>query len=96
MVKSKSEITNLIGSRFGMSNHIVDMIIDTFIEEITTEVANGNKVNIKDFGVFEPVKRAERVGRNLHTMEQVIVPAHIEPRFKPFKCFKNNVYKEVN
>ena len=68
-----------------------------FVDTIEETVANGEKVQITGFGIFEPRERAareERKGRNPHTGEEIIIPAQSAktvPAFKPGKAFKELV-----
>lgn len=49
----------------------------------------GGKIQIIGFGTYEVSERAERVGRNPSTNEEIIIPRSKNTRFKPGKALKN-------
>ena len=57
-------------------------------DAIQEAVAQGEKVAITGFGVFEKVDRAARTGRNPSTGEPVEVKASSVPKFRPGSEFK--------
>ncbi len=54
-------------------------------------MAEGERVQIVGFGSFETKTRAERIGRNPRTGEEVPIPAATVPLFKPGKALKDAV-----
>lgn len=95
MRKNKETIVSAVAVRTGLGRMATEEVIDAFLSNIIYEVESGNAVSIKDFGVFEPVSKAKRPGRNINTGTSVDIPAHIEPRFRPSKYFKEVVYKNI-
>lgn len=79
----KEEMIIAVAQDVGCRQSLVGEVIDSLFRNITDELSKGNKVQFAGFGSFEPKKRAERVGRNLHTNEAVPIPARIVPSFKP-------------
>lgn len=69
----------------------VGEIIDAFLDEIKSEVSNGEKIAIPKFGSFEVNERAARECRNPSTGERMTVAACKVPKFKPAKDFKDSV-----
>ena len=66
-------------------------MLDAVIETIIETVASGEKVKILDFGIFEPVKKAPRLGRNPKTLVECMISARTVPVFKAGKRFKETV-----
>lgn len=89
---TKKEVAKVIADKYTefTQKEITD-IIDEFIEVIKSEVANGEKVSIPKFGIFESVERAARECRNPQTNERMQIPAYNTPKFKPASDFKNMV-----
>lgn len=67
--------------------------VQRFLDSITKELEKGNRIELRDFGVFEVKKRASRVGRNPRTGETVEVPARNVVTFKVGRKMKLNVAK---
>ena len=63
----------------------VEKIVNTIFDEITDAMAQGNRVELRGFGVFSVKKRDPRKGRNPRTGESVQVEAKSVPFFKTGK-----------
>lgn len=89
---TKKDITKVIADKYTeFTQKEITEIIDEFIEVIKSEVANGEKVSIPKFGIFELNERAARECRNPSTGERMMVAACKVPKFKPAKDFKDCV-----
>ncbi len=66
-------------------------IINSFLDEIIAELAKGNRLEFRDFGVFEIVTRAARVAQNPKTLEQIHVPAKRVVKFKMGRLMRKKV-----
>ncbi len=84
----KEELYVKVARMTGYRKTYVNNILDTALELIADNVANGEKIYLKEFGIFEPKARAARIGRNPHTGEAVPIDATIIPSFKPSAEFK--------
>ena len=96
MAIKKEEIIATVAIKARVGRMTAEAVIDTFIGEIINSVNDGDSVNIKNFGIFESVRKAERPGRNIKAGKSVTIPAHIAPRFRPSKYFKEVVYRKVD
>jgi integration host factor subunit beta len=63
----------------------VEAVIDTFFDEISGQLAQGGRVELRGFGAFSVRSRDAREGRNPRTGESVFVPAKHVPHFKAGK-----------
>lgn len=79
----KKEIVSKVAEETGYSHKTVNEVIDSLLNNITSEISNGNKVQFVGFGVFEPKERAARTGRNPKTNQPIQIPKRIVPSFKP-------------
>ena len=68
----------------------------TVLKEMLTEDHEKVRIEIRNFGVFEvkPTK-AKPKARNPHTNEEIFVPAHKKPHFKPGKILKNYLNQPI-
>ena len=66
-----------------------EKIVSTVFDEISAALANGNRVELRGFGVFSVRSRNARAGRNPRTGEQVSVEAKHVPFFKAGKKLKD-------
>ena len=67
--------------------------VNAAFDAITEALVAGDKVQLVGFGAFEVKARAERIGRNPRTKEEIKIPASKVPVFKPGKALKDTVSK---
>ena len=60
----------------------VKRIVQTFLDEIIHELGEGNRLEFRDFGVFESRTRAPRRAQNPKTLDKVDVPQKRIVKFK--------------
>ena len=65
--------------------------IQMFLDRVVKELSQGNRIELRDFGVFEVKKRASRKARNPRTGEEAFVPAKNVVVFKVGKLMKEKV-----
>jgi len=85
---NKSEIIGVVSERLGHTKSHVTDVIDAFIEETKRAVAQGERVALSGFGIFDIQHRKARLGRNPQTGETVKIKASKSPKFKPGAEFK--------
>ncbi|MDG1351821.1 MAG: integration host factor subunit beta [Sulfitobacter sp.] len=69
----------------------VERIVNTIFDEITTAMAQGDRVELRGFGAFSVKKRDARVGRNPRTGETVNVEEKHVPFFKTGKLLRDRL-----
>jgi len=79
---TKKELVNRIAKRTQAKQMLVKTIIQNFLDEVISELAKDNRLEFRDFGVFEPRDRAPRMAQNPKTLKQVHVPAKRTVKFK--------------
>lgn len=93
--KTKAEIIKVVAQKSGVTNALATNIIDLFFEEIKVEIANGGKINIPKFGIFETIIREARTGRNPQTGESIVINASKAPKFKASSEFKKHTNQQT-
>lgn len=66
----------------------VEAVVDTILDSITAALADGDRVELRDFGTFCVRDREGRRGRNPRTGKEVVVPARTHVHFKPGKAMR--------
>ena len=66
----------------------VKRVVQAFLDEIVEELGKGNRLEFRDFGVFESKMRAARQAQNPKTMHPVFVPSKRTVRFKVGRVLK--------
>ncbi|HEX6208138.1 MAG TPA: HU family DNA-binding protein [Actinomycetota bacterium] len=84
---NKTDLVHELVSRTDLERKDVARVVNAMLDVVRTTVAKGGRVTLADFGTFERVRRAARVGRNPHTGEAVRIPATVKPTFRPGRGF---------
>lgn len=63
----------------------IELVVSSLFDEITAQLAQGGRVELRGFGAFSTRQRDARTGRNPRTGETVAVDAKKVPYFKPGK-----------
>jgi integration host factor subunit beta len=90
---TKKELAYRIALRSGHKKVIVRRIVQQFIDDIIGELARGNRLEFREFGVFELKRRAPRRARNPRTGERVDVPSKTVVYFKPGRALREMLEK---
>src|SRR6187551_1114605 len=91
---TKKELVNRISDRTGQTKVVVKEILQCFLDEIIDELALGNRLEFREFGVFEVRERAARRAQNPRTLEKVSVPAKRVVKFKVGRLMRQRVCDE--
>lgn len=85
---TKAEIVKTIAMQTGVNAKEVSIVVEAFMEEIRTSLAN-NKENVylRGFGSFIVKHRAQKTARNISKNTTLVIEAHDLPAFKPCKSF---------
>ena len=90
---SKTDLVGAVAAKTETSKKDAEKAVNATLEAITQALANGDKVQLIGFGTFEVKERAERIGRNPQTKQEIIIPASKLPSFKACKALKDAVSK---
>jgi integration host factor subunit beta len=92
---TKRELVIQVANKLGMTQSDVARIVEGAFDAISKSLAEGQRWELRDFGVFEVKVRASRIGRNPRTGEQVPVPERRVVTFRPGKQMKELVAKQA-
>ena len=90
---NKAELINAVAAKTEVSKKETEAVIAATLDAITAAMQQGDKVQLVGFGSFEVKNRAERIGRNPKTKEEIKIPASKIPTFKAGKALKDSVAK---
>jgi integration host factor subunit beta len=91
---TKRELVQRIAEKTGVQQIAAKEVIQSFLDEIITELSKGNRLEFRDFGVFEPKNKAHRVARNPRTGDKVEVPQKTTVKFKVGRLMKKRIQSE--
>ena len=88
---SKTELVAAIAEKTGLTKKDSEAAVNAFVETITEQLKNGEKIQLIGFGTFEVSERAERTGRNPQTGKEMTIAASKAPKFKAGKAIKDMI-----
>jgi integration host factor subunit beta len=88
---TKKELIDRIADGTGQRRMQVKKVIQQFLDEIISELGNGNRLEFRDFGVFETKMRKARRAQNPKTLEPVEVPEKRTVKFKIGRLMKGKL-----
>lgn len=91
---TKKELVNRIAEQTKQTKVVVKDVIQRFLDEIIGELAAGNRLEFREFGVFEVKERAARRAQNPRTLEKVHVPSKRVVKFKVGRMMREKVCED--
>ena len=88
---TKRELIDRIAESTQAKRALVKTTVQNVLDEIISELAKGNRLEFRDFGVFEPRYCAPRTAQNPKTLEQVHVPAKRVVKFRAGRLMKQKL-----
>ena len=90
---NKTELIASVAEKAGMTKKDAERAVNAALDAITATLAEGGRVQLSGFGIFEVKTREARTGRNPRTKETIQIPATRLPAFKASKTLKDAVAK---
>src|SRR4051794_5178116 len=88
---TKKELIDRIAEGAGQRRVQVKIVVQQFLDEIVNELGKGNRLEFRDFGVFETKVRKARKAQNPKTLEPVAVPEKRTVKFKVGRLMKQKL-----
>ena len=88
---TKKELIDRIAESAGSRRVLVKKVVQQFLDEIVNELGRGNRLEFRDFGVFETKLRKARKAQNPKTLEPVAVPEKRTVKFKVGRLMKQRL-----
>lgn len=89
---TKRDLVVEISQSVELSQQEVRDIVQKLFDQISHTLAVGDKIELRNFGVFEVKQRKARIGRNPNSPEiDVRIPPQSVVRFKPGKRMKDRL-----
>ncbi|MEZ6086626.1 MAG: HU family DNA-binding protein [Pirellulaceae bacterium] len=82
---TKKDIVKTISEEVGLTQSQIKTIVQKTFDAIVDNLVKEERIELRNFGVFEVKMRAARKARNPRTGKQVNVPAKYVVTFKPGK-----------
>ena len=93
---TKKGLVARIAAQTRQTKVVTKDILQRFLDEIINELAQGNRLEFREFGVFEIKERPPRRAQNPRTLEKVNVPAKRIVKFKVGRMMRKRVTDEFD
>ena len=88
---NKTELIAAMAEKTELTKKDAERALKAFVDVVTDELKQGEKVQLVGFGTFEVSERPERKGINPKTKATITIPASKAPKFKAGKALKETV-----
>lgn len=88
---TKKEIVKTISDEIGLTQLKTKEVVQRAFEAIIDTLVDEERIELRNFGVFEVKRRAARKARNPRTGDRVSVPEKLVVTFKPGKEMEERV-----
>jgi integration host factor subunit beta len=88
---TKKELIDRIAQQTGHRRVQVKQIVQQFLDAVVSELGQGNRLEFRDFGVFETKVRKARRAQNPKTLAPVEVPEKRTVKFKVGRLMKQQL-----
>jgi integration host factor subunit beta len=88
---TKKDLADKVAERTKTSQSTVKTVVQQFLDEIISELARNNRLEFRDFGVFEVREQAPRTAQNPKTLVKIQVPAKRVVKFKMGRIMREKV-----
>lgn len=88
---TKKELTDRVAERTRQSRGAAKRTLQAFLDLVVEELARGNRIEFREFGVFEVRERSARIAQNPKTLQRVEVPAKRTVKFKVGRVMREHI-----
>jgi len=88
---TKKDLVDRIAEKMKTKQLMVKPIVQCFLNEIIAELAKNNRLEFRDFGVFEVKEQTARTAQNPKTLRKIQVPAKRKVKFKMGRIMKERL-----
>jgi integration host factor subunit beta len=86
---NRSDLVDVLANRFAsLSRNDADAAVRVILDMMSSALARGQRVEVRNFGRFVIKRRSPRTGHNPRTGATVTVPEKRTPHFKPGKALR--------
>ena len=92
----KSELITRIGRKFhDLSERAVALCVNKVIDKMSDQLAEGGRIEVRDFGSFNLHFHDERLAHNPKTGERIVTKPKNVVHFKPGKGMKDRINEKA-
>ncbi|MFN3485418.1 MAG: HU family DNA-binding protein [Planctomycetota bacterium] len=86
---TKNDIVRTLAEKYELEIASTRRVVQGTLDMIVESLVRGNKVELRNFGVFEVIDRKGRIARNPRSRQEVFIPERKVVKFKPGKAMED-------
>ncbi len=91
---TKKKLIQVISQERSIHPNDVRNVVQAFLDVMTKFLSQGDRLEFRDFGVFEIVERKQKIGRNpKNAAVPIVIPARLAVKFTPGKKMRKLIEK---
>ncbi len=92
---TKKDLIENVAENLKVPRRDAKRIIQAFLEEMINELGKDNRLEFRDFGIFQCRSRPARIAQNPKTLGRVSVPTRRKVHFKAGRLMKERINANV-
>lgn len=88
---TRADLTESVFKSVGLSRNESAQMVEDILEEMAAALGNGETVKLSSFGTFQVRQKAQRIGRNPKTGEEVPIAPRRVLVFRPSHVLKGHI-----
>ena len=80
---TKNDIVRTLAEKYELEIASTRRVVQGTLDMVLEALLAGNKVELRNFGVFEVIERKGRIARNPKSKQEVFIPERKVVKFKP-------------
>ncbi|MFQ6019080.1 MAG: integration host factor subunit alpha [Kiloniellaceae bacterium] len=93
---TRADLTEAVYQEVGLSRNESAQLVESVLDEVSSTLSKGEPVKVSSFGTFSVRQKAQRIGRNPKTGEEVpILPRRVLV-FRASHVLKNRINRSVS
>tara|TARA_B000000460_G_scaffold247182_1_gene221714 strand:+ start:1247 stop:1516 length:270 start_codon:yes stop_codon:yes gene_type:complete len=85
----KADLVEIIAREARITKVSAESAVNAIIGALKNALAQGDRIELRGFGVFEVRPRKRGIGRNPRTGQEIVIPPGKSTRFRPGKHLSN-------
>ena len=96
MTMTRADLTEAVYQEVGLSRNESAQLVESVLEEIASTLSTGESVKVSSFGTFSVRDKAERIGRNPKTGDEVPISPRRVLVFRASHVLKDRINRALS
>ena len=88
---TKNDIVRTLAEKYELEIASTRRVVQGTLDMVLDALLKGDKVELRNFGVFEVIQRKGRIARNPKSRQEVFIPERKVVKFKPGKVMEDKI-----